>query len=182
MKTIYYTAVSLDGYIADEQHSLDWLLQFGEPEAGYFARFMAEVGCVAMGSTTYEWLLRQPAPDGADGPAWPYTQPAWVFSFRQLTAVPGADIHFARGDVRPAHREMVAAANGKNVWILGGGDLAGQFYDAGLLDEIMVSVTAVTLGGGAPLLPRAIIKPSLRLLSARQYGETFVDLRYQVVR
>ena len=51
---------------------------------------------------------------------------------------------------------MVGAAGDRNVWIVGGGDLAGQFADAGLLDEVIVSIAPVTLGGGAPLLPRRI--------------------------
>jgi Dihydrofolate reductase len=50
---------------------------------------------------------------------------------------------------------MVAAAGNKNVWIVGGGELAGQFYDQGLLDELFVQVGSVTLGAGKPLLPRA---------------------------
>ena len=56
----------------------------------------------------------------------------------------------------PVHAEMAAAAGGKNVWIVGGGDLAGQFADAGLLDEVIVYIAPVTLGSGAPLLPRCV--------------------------
>jgi dihydrofolate reductase len=75
---------------------------------------------------------------------------------------------------------MVAAAKGKNVWIVGGGDLAGQFLDAGLLDELFVQVGSVTLASGKPLLPRVIVQPSLRLLSVRQVGTGFAELHYEV--
>lgn len=75
---------------------------------------------------------------------------------------------------------MVAAAGGRNVWIVGGGDLAGQFFDARLLDELIIQVASVTLGRGAPLLPRRIDDPSLRLRSAEVYGEGFVELRYDL--
>jgi dihydrofolate reductase len=78
------------------------------------------------------------------------------------------------------HAEMVAAAGAKNVWLVGGGDLVGQFHDAGLLDELILGVASVTLGGGAPLLPRRIVTPPLRLISAQQYGGSFVSLRYAV--
>ena len=54
---------------------------------------------------------------------------------------------------------MCAAAQGKNIWLVGGGDLVGQFYDAGLLDEVIVQVGSVTLGAGKPLLPRKIAFP-----------------------
>ena len=84
--------------------------------------------------------------------------------------------------MRPVHAEMVAAANGKDIWLVGGGDLVGQFFDHGLLDEVTVSIASVTLGGGAPLLPRAITMPPLRLTAVKQEGEAFVHLTYQVPR
>lgn len=134
-----------------------------------------------MGSTTYEWMLRHLVGPEADHPQpWPYQQPTWVFTTRKLATVPGAEIRFARGDVRPVHPAMVEAAGGRNVWIVGGGDLAGQFYDQGLLDEIHVQVGSVTLGGGKPLLPRTITAPPLRLVSVRAVGTGFAELRYEV--
>ncbi|MEQ8667683.1 MAG: dihydrofolate reductase family protein, partial [Pirellulales bacterium] len=111
---------------------------------------------------------------------WPYEQPVWVFSSRPLPAVAGADLRFVQGDVRPVYEQMREAANGKNVWLADGGGLVGQFYDAGLLDEIIVQVSSVTLGAGKPLLPRAIVTPPLRLLSVQQFGEGFAELRYEV--
>jgi dihydrofolate reductase len=75
---------------------------------------------------------------------------------------------------------MAAAAGSKNIWIVGGGELVGQFHDHGLLDELIVFLAAVTLGGGAPLLPRAITTPPLRLLSVRAYGDAFARLQYEV--
>lgn len=96
--------------------------------------------------------------------------------------VPGANVKFVQGDVRPVHQAMLQAASNKNIWIVGGGDLAGQFHDAGLLDEIIVTVASVTLGDGAPLLPRRITTPPLKLLSAKVYGEGFAELRYEIAR
>ncbi len=77
---------------------------------------------------------------------------------------------------------MVAAAGGRNVWIVGGGELAGQFYDQGLLDELIVQVGSVTLGAGKPLLPRMITNPPLRLVSVSAVGAGFAELRYEVPR
>ena len=54
------------------------------------------------------------------------------------------------------HADMVDSAGGKNVWLVGGGDLVGQFADRGLLDELSVQYAPVTLGAGAPLLPRRV--------------------------
>jgi dihydrofolate reductase len=183
MKTQYYTAASLDGFIADSQNSLDWLFQFGEAEGGSYLDFIRDVGAIAMGSTTYEWILKHHIDAGADHPrGWAYEQPTWVFTSRRLTAVKGADISFASGNVLPVYHQMLAKAGGKNIWLVGGGDLVGQFYDQGLLDEVIVQIASVTLGSGAPLLPRQIVTPPLELVSATVYGNAFAELRYEVPR
>lgn len=183
MKTQYYTASSLDGFIADPHDSLDWLFPLGDIEQTSYADFIRDVGAAAMGSSTYEWMLRHLMGADADPPQpWPYKDATWVFTSRTLPTVPGADIRFVRGDVRPVHRSMVEAAGGKNVWIIGGGELAGQFYDQGLLDEMLVQIGSVTLGAGKPLLPRKIASPPLRLISVRQVGSGFAELHYEVPR
>jgi dihydrofolate reductase len=182
MKTIYYTATSLDGYIADRNNSLDWLFRLeGEGDRDY-PDFIKEVGAIAMGSTTYEWILDYEKLLVDSGKRWPYEQPCWIFTSRKLPAVPGADLRFVQGDVRPVHADMVAAAGGKNVWLVGGGELVGQFHDHGLLDQLIVTVGSVTLGAGAPLLPRVIADPSLVLESVVAMPPGFAQLRYRVQR
>ena len=186
-KTQYFTATSLDGYIADNANSLDWLFQAeaganAESASGdLYHEFYAQVGALAMGATTYEWVLgHEKLLDKPE--SWPYIgRRCWVFSHRQLPAVPGADISFASGDVRPVHQEMLAAAAGRNIWLVGGGDLVGQFADHGLLDEMILSVAPATLGGGAPLLPRRLTPGELTLTRCTDDG-TFVYLRYAVSR
>lgn len=181
MATQYYTATSLDGFIATEDHSLEWLFQLGDPVESSYPDFIREVGAAAMGSSTYEWVLRNHVKPGtADEAPWPYEQPVWVFSRRTLPRVEGADLRFVSGDVQPVHADMLAAAGGRNLWIVGGGDLAGQFHDAGLLDELIVQVGSVTLGRGQPLLPRRIAFPPLRLTSVKAYGTGLAELRYTV--
>ena len=179
--TQYYTATSLDGYIADPDNSLDWLFTRQRQDDGplSYGEFIADVGAMAMGSTTYEWILDHEF--GEKPPAewkWPYDIPCWVFTHRQLRVVPHSRIEFTSGDVATVHGEMVAAAGDRNVWIVGGGDLAGQFADAGLLDEVLVSIAPVTLGGGAPLLPRRI---ELRLDELARNGD-FACATFSVVR
>ncbi len=182
MKTQYYTATSLDGFIATEDDSLEWLFALGSVSETSYPTFIAEVGALAMGSATYEWMLRHADTVTADmGSPWPYTQPAWVFSHRALPTISDATIHFVHGDVRPVHAAMCQAAGEQNLWIVGGGDLAGQFADAGLLDEIIVQVGSVTLGTGKPLFPRRRTQPPLRLVSVQQIGTSFAELRYEVI-
>ncbi len=132
-----------------------------------------------MGATTYEWVWNHEfAGKDPSEWKWPYELPCWVFTHRDLPTVPGADVRFAQGDVVAAHAEMVEAAAGKNVWLVGGGPLVAQFADAGLLDEVLVSIAPVTLGAGRPLLPRRV---ELRLEETGRNGD-FVTARYSVVR
>ena len=173
-RTQYYTAATLDGFIADADNSLEWLFTRKRDEGGLlnYEDFIADVGALAMGSTTYEWIIDH------ESTKWPYDLPSWVFTHRELTVVPNAPVEFVSGDVAPVHEEMRRAAGERNVWIVGGGDLAGQFADAGLLDEVLVTIAPVTLGAGAPLLPRRIE------LGVEEVGRNvdFVCARYAVVR
>lgn len=170
-RTIYYTAATLDGFLADEKDSLDWLLKQQLDEKGPFNYddFRAGLGAGCMGATTYEWIL-----DHEDG-KWTYTLPMWVFTHRELP--PNEGVTFVQGDVRPVHAAMVEAAQGKDVWMVGGGDLAADFAEAGLLDEVMISIAPVTLGAGRPLFPRPF---DLRLTEVDRNG-AFVCARYDVV-
>jgi dihydrofolate reductase len=179
--TQYYTATSFDGYIADQDNSLTWLFEAdkGDQAGSTFAAFFAGVGAFVMGATTYEWILAN------DDPAnWKKSYgdvPAWVFTHRELPRHPTASaaITFVRGDVRPVHAAMTEAAAGKNIWVVGGGELAGAFADAGLLDELHLGVAPVTLGGGAPLLPRRLLASRVTLSSVERVGD-FAMLTYKL--
>jgi dihydrofolate reductase len=172
-RTVYYTATSLDGFIATADDSLDWLLSREVDAAGPmgYEGFIAGVGALAMGATTYLWV-REHDPD------WMPERPAWVFTHRDLPPLAGADLQFTADDPARVHAAMVAAAGDRDVWIVGGGDLAGQFADRGLLDEVVVSLAPVTLGSGAPLLPRRV---ELAVQEVARNGE-FVCVRYSVER
>ncbi|AGL13812.1 dihydrofolate reductase family protein [Actinoplanes sp. N902-109] len=182
-KTQYYTATSIDGFIADQDNSLDWLFEADDDSSDEnpFASFFAGVGAFAMGATTYEWVLEHEDLLGEPLKWKNYygDTPAWVFTHRSLPPIPGADLTFVEGDVRPVHEAMTAAAGGKNLWVVGGGDLAGAFADAGLLDELILGVAPVTLGAGAPLLPRRLTSARLRLAGLRQVGR-FAYLTYEL--
>jgi dihydrofolate reductase len=179
--TQYYTATTLDGFIADPNDSLEWLFTRDQDHEGplNYRAFVADVGALAMGSTTYEWVLDHEFAD--KDPAewkWPYEIPSWVFTHRDLRVVRDARVEFTSDPVETVHGRMVEAAGGKNVWLVGGGDLVGQFADSGLLDEVIVYVAPVTIGAGKPLLPRHV---ELRLEETAQNGD-FVTARYAVVR
>jgi dihydrofolate reductase len=182
-KTQYYTATSIDGFIADEDNSLDWLFAADKGGANPFAEFFADVGAFAMGATTYEWVLTHDALSEQPVKWSDYygDTPAWVFTHRELPAIPGATLSFVQGDVRPVHEAMTRAAAGRNIWIVGGGALAAAFADEGLLDELILGVAPVTLGAGAPLLPRRLTSSRLTLTALEQKDQ-FAYLTYAVAK
>ena len=183
MATHFYTASSLDGFIADSNNGLEWLFVQEIDQKGpmSYGSFFTGIGAMCMGATTYEWVLEHDALLERPLKWADYygDVPAWVFTHRSPALIPGADLTFVQGDVHPVHEAMVTAANGKNIWIVGGGDLAGAFADAGLLDEIILGVAPVTLGSGAPLLPRRLSSQQLVLTGVAQVGQ-FAYLTYGV--
>jgi len=173
MATQYYTASSIDGYITDPDGSLGWLLSRDiDPEGPmHYDRILSEWGAMCMGANTYQWILDN------DEDGWSYRHPCWVFTHRGFPE-PSGDVRFTTAPVTDVHSEMVAAAGDRDVWLVGGGDLVGQFHDAGLLDEVWVQYAPVMLGAGAPLLPRHV---ELGLREVVRNGD-FACARYDVVR
>ena len=184
-KVTYYTATTVDGFIADADNSLQWLFDVGDPDddGGEWDDFIARIGALVLGRTTYEWVLDHE--HLLDHPekwrAYYGETPCWVFTHRTLPSIPGADVRFVHGDVRPVHQEMTQAAGEMNVWLVGGGDLVGQFADRGLLDELFVGIAPVTLGGGAPLLPRRLTAADLELVDVVR-DKQFARLSYRLRR
>ena len=172
MATTYYTATTLDGFIATPDHSLEWLFVRDTDPDGLFGwnSFSGRVGVSALGANTYQWM-RDHVPDHEAS-----SGRSWVFTHRDFPARDG--VTFTSAPVAEVHAELVAAAGDKDVWVIGGGGLAGQFAEAGLLDEVIVNIAPVTLGAGTPLLPRNV---ELRLEEVGR-NRDFIAARYAVVR
>jgi len=175
-RTVYLTATTLDGFLADPDDNLDWLFvcDAGDHQ-GDHARFMTGVGAIVMGATTYRWVH-----DHEEG-RWSYSQPCWVLTHRDQPRVDG-DVRFVAADddaaLRVLHDEMLEVADGKDIWVVGGGELAARLADVGRLDEIEVAIAPVTLGAGKPLLPRHV---ELTTLVVEPMAD-FARIRYRVGR
>jgi dihydrofolate reductase len=185
----YYCAASLDGYIAEADDSLDWLTDYqgsfegegAEPgpmtPGGAYERFYEQVGALVSGSATYEFVLDHLGDEGR----WPYAgKPYWVLSSRDLR-VPdrdGVDVRVVDGSVAELGDEMANSAGDGNLWVVGGGNVASQFDDAGLLDELHLTVVPVVLGGGKPLFDRRLDGGPLQLTGTRTFESGMVELRY----
>lgn len=181
-RIVFDTATSLNGWIADEDNSLAWLFAVDNGDAPDDALFPSGASVLVEGSTTYEWLLAEE--DVLAHPerwrAFHGDRPTFVFTSRDLPVPDGADVRFVSGPVEQALPAIREAAGDGDVWVVGGGDLAGQFLDVGALDEIALSVAPVALTGGAPLLPRRLESDRLRLVSTEAVGQ-FARLVYRVL-
>ncbi|WP_312182849.1 dihydrofolate reductase family protein [Arthrobacter sp.] len=175
-KVIYYVASSLDGFIATEDNSLDWLLAFGfDSFQEHYDRFMSGVGAIIMGAETYDWL-RAEQPD-----TWDYGElPCLVLTHRNLEAPPASGVRFVSGDVQPVLEQASALAEDRNVWVIGGGNTAAQFADAGLLDELWITYMPVALGSGRRLLPVTSPTGRMHLVGTTQFNGGAAELRFAV--
>ena len=193
--TVYYCASSLDGYIAEADDSLDWLLgyrgSFEHPAAkpdpmsdgGAYESFYDGVRALVAGSATYEWILDHL--DVAGGGRWPYRgKPCWVLSSRQLRLPEGegVDVRIVDASVGELYGEMAAAAGDGVLWVVGGGGVASQFADEGLLDEVHLTVVPVVLGAGKRLFERRLPSGSMQLTGTRPFKSGMVELRYEIRR
>ena len=104
MATIYYTGCTLDGFIATDDHSLDWLTSRDIDMEGPMAYpgFREQLGACVMGATTWQWIL-----DHDDEPWGPL--PTWVLTHRTFPEAPPS-VRFDRDDVRRVHADLVEAA------------------------------------------------------------------------
>jgi dihydrofolate reductase len=171
----YFVAASLDGFIATAKDDLTWLFEFDGFEGGKesYESFRGGVGCIVMGSGTFAWLMEHEPGN------WPYAAtPCYVFTHHEYEAPSGSDITFIRGPVQEFIQDFEADAATKNVWVVGGGNLAAQFAAAGRLDDIILSVIPVVLGDGKRLLPVDGPTPPLQLTASRTLGRGIVELRY----
>lgn len=185
-RTQYYCAASLDGFIAEADDTLDWLLGYdgsfsgphAEPMKGSYERFYEDVGALVMGSVTYAFLL-------ALGREWPYKgTPTWVLSSRELPMPEGegVDVRIVDARVPELYDEMIVAAGERDLWVVGGGNVASQFADEGLLDEVVVTVVPVVLGNGKPLFDRPVPGGPMQLIGTRCFDSGMVELRYEIAR
>lgn len=150
---------------------MEWLFKqdFDMDGPMAYPAFVKQMVALVMGRSTYEWLL-------AHQDAWEYTQPTFVFTHRELPIPDGADVRLVSDGVADAFPEIAESAAGADVWVVGGGDLAGQFADAVPLDEVWVQYAPLTLGEGRPLLTLRLQSEPIDTARNRE----FVCARYSV--
>lgn len=171
-KIVCYIAESLDGYIATEDDSLDWLFQVeGEGDAGY-AEFMETIDTVVMGRRTYEWVMEMEKGE------YPYSGlQSYVYSHTSPDSSP-PEVEFTDMEI-PIFVEKLKSSPGKNIWVIGGSKLLAGFLEAGLIDEFIISIAPVTIGSGIPLFQQSFATTQYKLKDVKRYGE-FAQLHYEL--
>lgn len=174
-KIVGYIAASLDGYIADENDNLDWLVKYDGMDLGEhdYRIFVESIRTVVMGRGTYDFIAKDPAP-------WAYGKQRVVVVTSRPIENPKASLEI-KGDVDDLIAELRALDDG-DVWLLGGGMLQMAFLERGALDEIEIYLTPELLGGGRPLFPPTGFRSCLELISSRMLDKGCVRLHYRLSR
>lgn len=148
-KVVYYVASTMDGYIATKEHTLGWLESYEiSSDATPYEEFYQTIGALIMGSKTYEWIL-------ANSPnEWPYRDlPIFVISKKILEKPSCADITFVQDSATDLAEKAKKLADGKDVWVVGGGKTAAYFANSKELDQLFITTIPTFIGDGVSLLP-----------------------------
>lgn len=166
-----FIAQTLDGYIATNEESLDWLFAVdGEGDNGY-SDFLADIDTVVMGRRTYDWVMTH------ENGTYPYSQLKGIIFTNTAFQTPD-DVQLVSGSVADWAKGAIAE-KGKDIWVIGGGELIRQFLEADLVDELIVTTAPVLLGEGIRLFPPGEYGSKLELLAVKTHGQ-FAESAYRV--
>lgn len=172
-KLIFYGAITVDGYLARHDHSLDWLYGIeGEEDIG-FDDFLATIDIVLMGKKTYEQILI----NLKDGEAFPYRdRERYVFSRSMKNSDPS--VTFINEDI-VTFTKLLKQNSGKRIWIVGGGEVLSPLLQEKLVDEFIIQIAPSIIGNGIPLFLPSELENKLRLLNVK-HCKQFVELHYEL--
>ncbi|MFD1204234.1 dihydrofolate reductase family protein [Sporosarcina contaminans] len=170
---VLFIASSLDGYIATEDESLEWLFNVeGEGDNG-ISEFYDTVDTILMGKRTYDWIIKENPGE------FPYkNKECYVFSRSIIENT--EDVKFVNGNINRFVNKL-KSQEGKNIWIVGGGELLLSFIEEMLVDEMIITVAPTILGKGIPLFREGNQQLNLSLKGMRRFNQ-FAELRYKVIK
>ena len=171
-KIILYIAQSVDGFIAEENGGVDWLNQYLKPDEDYgYNDFYQSLGAVIVGSKTYEQSI--------SFRHWYTDKESYVFTSRRLPVPEGWKPVFCQGDPRPLVQELKKKP--KDTWLVGGAAMVTSFLNAGLVDEIILSIIPEIIGRGIPLFQDIGRWHKPQLIANRQYKYGVTQLHYRFI-
>ena len=169
-KIRHFVAVTLDGYIATPTGGIDWLLH--DQDYGY-TDFISQIDTVVMGRKTYEVSISF-GDDVYPGKA------KYVFSRTRPTS-PNPNYTFIVGETPASFLQKQLELPGKDIWVVGGGEITRELLAAGLIDDFVISVHPILLGDGIPLFPRGFDRTQLRHVRTTPYATGLVQSHYERV-
>lgn len=170
-KLILFIATSLDGYIATQDESLEWLFNIeGEGDNGY-SEFYETVDTILMGKKTYDWVMKQEAGE------FPYKNKE-CYVFTRSLVEDTEHVKFVNKDI-VSFTTKLKNGKGKNIWIVGGGELLHSFINEKLVDEFILTIAPTLIGKGIPLFKEGDYQLGLSLKGTKTYNQ-FVELHYEV--
>ncbi len=172
-KIIVHIATSADGYIARPDGDIEWLAKRPAPKGFYgIGKFMKSIDTMLIGRKTYDLSMQL-------GAKFDTKTPHYVFSRRPAPASVPAGVEFVSEAVG-AFAKRLRTAKGKDIWMMGGGEIIASFLDEGAIDDFIISVIPTFIGEGLPLIARRHRQVPLRLQSVRRFPDGVVQVHYQV--
>ena len=172
-RIIVNIATSADGYIARTDGNLDWLTRRSAPKGFYgLPKFERSIDAKIVGRKTFDLSVKMGARFSAD-------DVHYVFSRRPPPASAPAGVQFVTQSIS-AFAQRLRKQPGKNIWMMGGGEVIGSFLDADAIDEFIISVVPTFIGEGIPLIAPRHREVPLRLLSLQRFQDGVVQLHYDV--
>lgn len=169
-KIIVNIAASADGYIARPNHDIEWLTSRPAPKGFYgMETFMQSSDTKVLGRKTYDWSVRMGAKFDRH----------YVFSRQPPPASVQAGVEFVTGSIN-AFAKRLKQEKGKNIWMVGGGDIIASFLDAGAIDEFIISIVPILIGEGIPLIAPRHRNVPLHLHSVKPFPDGVVQVHYGV--
>lgn len=173
-KIIVNIATSADGYIAGPNDDIDWLTSRPAPKGFYgMGKFTQSIDTTLIGRKTFDISLQM-------GATFDSKTRHYVFSRQAPPAVVPSGVEFVNGDI-DSFAKRLKNQKGKNIWMMGGGDIIASFLDEGAIDEFIISVVPIFIGDGIPLLAHRHRHVPLRLRSVKSFPDGVVQLHYNVV-
>ena len=172
-KVIVHIGTSADGYIARTDGDLEWLTSRPKPEGFYgMSAFMKSIDTKLLGRKTYDMSLRM-------GAKFDSKSRTIVFSRHAPPADAPSGVEFVSGAIGPFVSRL-REQPGKDIWLMGGGEIIASFLAAQAIDEFVISVVPIFIGDGIPLIARRHLHVPLSLRSTERFEDGVVQLRYAV--
>ena len=174
-KVIVNIATSADGFIARNDDDLDWLTNRPVPKGFYgLPKFARSIDAKILGRKTYDVSVNLGATFSAN-------DRHYVFSRRKATATAPPGVQFVKGSIK-TFVDRLRKQPGKNIWMMGGGEIIGAFLDEDAIDEFIIGIVPTFIGEGIPLIAPRHREVALKLLSSQNFSDGVVQVHYAVQR